>query len=174
MIGSMTCKHRSPPPKRKYRYGTEMLQTVGVSRHPSFLSHLGRHALMVANSHDAQHVRHFDLDWPREVQGERNVNGQLANVEERRREGWRKEAQLVLRNVCKFRCTRYSIDFARVKYRRARLSWRFISADDTRIEAIFPASGIFPISPCADRNLQKRHTEEAACLFFKSACCERQ
>lgn len=56
---------------------------------------------MVANSHHAQHVRHYDIHWPREVPAERDIDGQLANVEERRRKRRREETQLVLRAMWK-------------------------------------------------------------------------
>lgn len=51
---------------------------------------------MATYCHHGQYIGHGDLDGFVRVEGQRDVDGQLANVEERRREGRREEAQLVL------------------------------------------------------------------------------
>ena len=53
---------------------------------------------MATYCHHGEDIGHGHLDGFVKVEGQRDVDGQLADVEERRREGRREETQLVLQH----------------------------------------------------------------------------
>ena len=62
-------------------------------------SHLRVHGVLAAHSDHRENIRHGDFHGLGKVKSQRDIDGQLAYVEERRREGRREETQLVLEHT---------------------------------------------------------------------------
>ena len=84
---------------------SKTLKNVGIATTRKVIldrSNLGGHVMMIAHPNNREHIGHSNLERSIKVEGKGYVNGQLPHVEERRRQGRRQEAKLILHTLPTF------------------------------------------------------------------------